>query len=111
MDITGLDGVIRLFEAASAVTSANTNGSPPAARATLMAIGTITMVAPTWLITSAKQVVSKPTMSWITHIGMTSGSRSSVCPATQAAAPLESIAQPSGIGEAIRNTDVQLIAE
>ena len=30
IDITGLDCVIRLFDAASAVTSANTVGSPPA---------------------------------------------------------------------------------
>ena len=33
-----------------------------------------------------------------------------LCPATHAAAPLLSIAQPSGIRQAIRNTVFQLIA-
>ena len=75
---TGFDGVIRLFDADSAVTSANTVGSPPAASATLIAIGTITIVAPTWLITSAKAVVSSPTSTWITHSGRPSGSCSIV---------------------------------
>ena len=45
-----------------------------------------------------------------THGGVPSGRRSRVLPATQAAAPLLSIAQPSGIRQAIRNTVFQLIA-
>ena len=73
-------------------------------------MGTITMVAPTWLMTSENPVVSNATSSCTTHGGVPSGSRSRVLPATHAAAPLLSMAQPSGIRQAIRNTVFQLIA-
>src|SRR5690606_21331284 len=108
---TGFDAVTRLFEAASATISAKAVGSPPAARARLIASGTITMVAPTWLMTSEKVDVSTATVNWSTHTGTPSGSSSMVWPAIQAAAPLVSMAQPSGIRQAIRNTVFQLIAE
>src|SRR5688500_2873771 len=101
---------MKLLDADKATISANAVGLPPAASARLTAIGTITMVAPTWLITSENSVVNIATASSIAHIGRPSGKRASVCPATQAAAPLESIAQPSGIRQAIRNTVFQLIA-
>ena len=110
MEITGFDAVIRLLDADSATISANAVGLPPAASARLIAIGTITMVAPTWLMTSENAVVSSATAISSAHTGMPSGKRSTVCPATHAAAPLLSIAQPSGIRPAIRNTVFQLIA-
>src|SRR3546814_550506 len=131
---------MKLFDADSATISANAVGLPPTASARLIASGTITMVAPTWLITSENSVVSNAMASWITdvhmavvaptwrntsgnsvgsnamagwitHTGRPSGRRSMLCPATHAAAPLESIAQPSGIRQAIRKTVFQLIAE
>src|SRR5690606_17550076 len=110
IEITGLEAVIRLLEADSAATRAKAVGSPPTARARLMAMGTITMVAPTWLITSEKPVVSSATTTCRTHGGVPSGSRSRVLPATQAAAPLLSMAQRSGIRQAVRNTVFQLMA-
>src|SRR5688500_11821462 len=109
--MTGLEAVIRLLDADNATIRAKAVGLPPAASARLIAIGTITMVAPTWLITSENSVVSSPSATSITHTGKPSGRRSMVCPAIHAAAPLESIAQPRGIRQAIRNTVFQLIAE
>src|SRR5688500_1225195 len=100
----GLDAVMKLLDADSATISANAVGFPPAASARLIAIGTITIVAPTWLMTSENSVVNSPIATSITHTGKPSGNRSMVWPAIQAAAPLESIAQPSGIRQAIRNT-------
>src|SRR3546814_1057061 len=97
IEIDGFDAVMKLFDADSATISANAVGLPPTASARLIASGTITMVAPTWLITSENSVVSNAMASWITHTGRPSGRRSMLCPATHAAAPLESIAQPSGI--------------
>ena len=110
IEITGLEALIRLLEADRATISANAVGFPPAARARLIASGTITIVAPTWLITSENAVVSSATAISSSQIGMPSGRRSTVCPATQAAAPLLSMAQPNGIRPAIRNTVFQLIA-
>ena len=101
---------MKLFEADSATMSANAVGSPPAASARLMAMGTITMVAPTWLMTSENAVVSRPIAISSSQTGVPSGSLSSECAATHAAAPLESIAQPSGMRHAIRNTVFQLMA-
>ena len=43
------------------------------------------------------------------HGGVCAGRMSSAWPATHAAAPVESTAQPSGISDAIRNTVRQLI--
>src|SRR3546814_1926842 len=97
IEIDWFDAVMKLFDADSATISANAVGLPPTASARLIASGTITMVAPTWLITSENSVVSNAMASWITHTGRPSGRRSMLCPATHAAAPLESIAQPSGI--------------
>src|SRR5690606_8134389 len=108
--MTGLDAVMKLLDAERATISANAVGSPPAARARLIASGTMTMAAPTWLMTSENAVVSKPIASCSSQAGVPSGRRSMLCPATQAAAPDESIAQPSGIRQAIRNTVFQLIA-
>src|SRR5687768_18389535 len=110
IEITGFDAVMKLFDAESATINANALGLPSAASARLIASGTTTIVAPTWLITSENAVVSTPTSSSSTHTGVPLGSCSSECPATHAAAPLESIAQPSGIRHAIRNTVRQLIA-
>src|SRR5687767_10542099 len=101
---------MKLLDADSATINANAVGSPPAANARLIASGTTTIVAPTWLITREKAVVSSPSSTWSSHSGVPVGSRSIVWPATQAAAPLESMAQPSGIRQAIRNTVFQLIA-
>src|SRR4051794_6409613 len=108
--MTGLDAETRLLEADSATISANAVGLPPAASARLIAGGTITMVAPTWLITSENAVVNSAIASSSTQTGMPSGRRSTVWPATHAAVPLLSMAQPSGISPAIRNTVFQLIA-
>src|SRR3546814_8169425 len=58
-DSTGLDGLRKLLEADSATTSANTVGSPPTANAKLIASGTITTVAPTWLITRSEEHTSE----------------------------------------------------
>src|SRR5690554_5420869 len=110
MDITGLDWVMKLLDAASATISANEVGSAPTARARLIASGTITMVAPTWLMTSEKLAVRIATATSISHTGSPAGSCSMDAPATQAAAPLLSMAHPSGIRQAIRNTVFQLIA-
>ena len=101
IDITGFDAVIRLFDADSATISANAVGSPPAA-AMLIAIGTMMMVAPTWLIASENAVVSSPIGICSSHNGNAFRQMFQVCPASHAAAPLESIAQPSGIRQAIR---------
>src|SRR5689334_17954461 len=101
---------MKLFEADSATISANAVGLPPAASARLMASGTVTIVAPTWLITSENNVANSATRISSNHTGVPVGNRSMVCPATHAAAPLESIAQPSGIRHAIRKTVFQLIA-
>src|SRR5690554_2800474 len=101
---------MKLLDAASATISANEVGSAPTARARLIASGTITMVAPTWLITSEKPAVRIATAISISHTGRPEGSFSIEAPATHAAAPLLSIAQPSGIRQAIRNTVFQLIA-
>lgn len=109
IEITGLEAVIRLLDADSATISANAVGLPPAASARFTAMGTITMVAPTWLITSENAVVSNASATSSTHSGIPVGSLSMVWPATHAAAPLESIAQPSGISPAIMNTVFQLI--
>src|SRR5690606_22856440 len=111
IDITGLDWVTKLFDADRATISANAVGSPPAARAKLIASGTTTMVAPTWLITIENAAVSRATANWISQIGRPAGRRSMVCPASHAAAPLPSMAQPSGIRQAIRNTVFHEIAE
>src|SRR5690606_13303202 len=111
MEITGFEAVMKLLDADNAVISANAVGSPPTASAKLTANGTITMVAPTWLMTSENKVVSSPSASCSSHAGVPSGSCSTLLPATHEAAPLESIAQPSGIRQAIRNTVFQLIAE
>src|SRR3546814_4164632 len=111
IEIDGLDAVMNLVDADIATISANSVGRPPTASARLIASGTITMVEPTWLITSENSVVSSAIASWISHTGRPSGRRSMLCPATHAAAPLESIAQPSGIRQAIRKTVFQLIAE
>ena len=54
MPITGLDALRKLFDAASATINANAVGLPFDAIAMLIAIGTITTVAPTWLITRVK---------------------------------------------------------
>src|SRR5690606_23012789 len=96
-------------DADNATIRANAVGLPPAASARFTAIGTITMVAPTWLITSENIVVSKASAISSTHTGMPVGRRSMVWPAIHAAAPLLSIAQPSGISPAIMNTVFQLI--
>src|SRR5690606_40574396 len=109
--MTGFDAVMKLLDADSATTNAKAVGLPPAARAMLIASGTMTIAAPTWLITSENAVVSKPSASCSSQRGVAPGICSIVWPATQAAAPLESIAQPSGIRQAIRNTVFQLIAE
>src|SRR5690606_8220578 len=111
IDITGLDWVTKLLEADSATIRAKAVGLPPAARAKLIASGTTTMVAPTWLMTMENAAVSRATANWISQIGRPSGMRSMVWPATQAAAPLPSMAQPSGIRQAIRKTVFQEIAE
>src|SRR5688572_29307868 len=108
--MTGLDAVMKLFEADNATIRANAVGLPPAASARLTASGTTTMVAPTWLMTNENIVVSKPMKISSNHTGVPLGRRSMVWPAIHAAAPLESIAQPSGIRQAIRNTVFQLIA-
>src|SRR5690606_7068201 len=108
--LPSFDAVMKLLEADNATIRANAVGSPPAARARLMASGTTTMAAPTWLITSENAVVSRPSATCSSQVGVASGRRSMLCPATQAAAPEESIAQPSGIRQAIRNTVFQLIA-
>src|SRR3546814_9840589 len=100
---------MKLLDADRATISANAVGLPPTARARLIASGTITMVAPTWLITIENAVVSSASTSSITHTGRPSGRRSMLCPAIQAAAPLLSIAQPNGMRQAIRNTVFQLI--
>src|SRR5690606_33748538 len=105
----GLDAVMKLLDADSATIRANAAGSPPAANARLLAIGTITMVAPTWLMTSENEVVSNASAACRIQSGRSCGSWSRVLPAIQAAAPLLSIAQPSGIRQAIRNTVFQLI--
>ena len=63
IEITGLEAVIRLLDADSATISANAVGLPPAASARFTAIGTITMVAPTWLITSENAVVSSASVT------------------------------------------------
>src|SRR5690606_107021 len=111
IDITGLDWVTKLFEADRATIRAKAVGLPLAARAKLIAKGTTTIVAPTWLITIENAAVSRETANWISQIGMPSGRRSMVWPASQAAAPLASMAQPSGIRQAIRNTVFHEIAE
>src|SRR5690606_20330167 len=111
IEIDGFEAVMKLLEADSATIRANPVGSPPTASARLIASGTITMVAPTWLITIENAVVSSASTSSITQIGRPSGRRSMLWPAIHAAAPLLSIAQPRGIRQAIRNTVFQLIAE
>src|SRR3546814_20036637 len=102
---------MKLFDADSATISANAVGLPPTASARLIASGTITMVAPTWLITSENSVVSNAMASWITHTGRTSGRRSMLCPATQHAAPLEPLPQPHGTRPAHRKTVIHLTPE
>src|SRR5690606_30032361 len=111
MEMIGLEAVIRLLDADSAVINANAVGLPPTARARLMAMGTITMVAPTWLMTSENEVVSSASTICTGHGAVPSGSTARVLAATHAAAPLLSMAQPSGIRPAVRNTVFQLIAE
>src|SRR5690606_7182791 len=101
---------MKLLDADSATINANAVGLPPAASARLIAIGTTTMVAPTWLITIENAAVSTATANSISQTGNPIGNCSTVCPATHAAAPLLSMAQPSGIRQAIRNTVFQLIA-
>ena len=107
----GFDAVMKLFDAASATISANTVGSPPAASARLIAIGTITMVAPTWLITSENAVVSNASAPCRIQSGNPAGSSSSVCPAIQAAAPLLSIAQPSGAASWVAGNSVEQLPD
>ena len=107
---TGFDSVTKLFEADRAAISAKAAGSAPATTAILIAIGTITTVAPTWLMTRLKPVASKATMSCSTKAGTASGRMSSDCCASQAAVPVLSIAQPSGSRQAITNTVFQLMA-
>src|SRR5690606_3800785 len=111
IEIDGFEAAMKLLEAESAPTSAKPVGSPPTASARLIASGTITMVAPTWLMTMENAVVSRASTSSIAQIGSPSGRRSMLWPAIHAAAPLLSIAHPSGIRQAIRNTVFQLIAE
>ena len=110
IEIDGFDAVMKLFDADNATIKANAVGLPPTASAKLIASGTMTIVAPTWLITIENAVVNSASASSISHGGMPCGNRSMLWPATHAAAPLLSIAQPKGIRQAIRNTVFQLIA-
>src|SRR3546814_14708388 len=111
IEIYGFDAVITLSHADIATISANAVGLPPTASARLIASGTITMVAPTWLLTSENSVVSSAIASWLSHTGRPSGRPSMLCPATHARAPLASIAQHSGIRQDIRQTDFHLLRD
>src|SRR3546814_13174361 len=73
IEIDGFEAVMKLLDADRATISANAVGLPPTARARLIASGTITMVAPTWLITIENAVVSSASTSSITHTGRPSG--------------------------------------
>ena len=70
IEIDGFDAVMKLLEADSATISANAVGLPSAAKARLIANGTTTIVAPTWLITSENAVVRTPTSNSSTHTGV-----------------------------------------
>src|SRR6478672_9668150 len=107
--MTGFDTVMMLLEPDKATINANAVGLPPTASARLMASGTITIVDPTLPITTANIIVSSAIAASMAQGGSPSGNRSSAWPAAQAAAPVESTAQPSGISDAIRNTVRQLI--
>src|SRR5436190_12356177 len=99
---------MKLFDAASATSNANTAGLPFTATAMFTASGTITTVAPTFEITIVKNVVSSTTASSSCHALGCPSARKSSC-AIHAPAPVESTAQPSGIKHAIKKIERQLI--
>src|SRR4249919_569301 len=107
--MTGLDTVMMLLEPDKATINANAVGLPPTASARLIASGTMTIVEPTLPITTANIIVNSEIAASMAHGGSPSGKWSSALPATQAAAPVESTAQPSGIRDAIRKTVRQLM--
>src|SRR5688500_562076 len=107
--MTGFDIERNAFEAENTTIIANTAGFAFAASAMLIASGTITTVAPTFDMTCVKKLVRIATATSSPQIG-TPSSTSSVARAIQAAAPLESTAQPSGIRQAIRKIVRQPIA-
>src|SRR3990167_3448678 len=110
IDSTGFDWLRKLFDADSATSMAAASGLLPEASATLMAMGTITTVAPTLPITRLNMMVSRPSAACKPQTGIHGPTRSSACCATQFAAPVESIAQPRGIRQAISHTVFQFTA-
>src|SRR3546814_18764412 len=103
IEIDGFDAVMKLFDADSATISANAVGLPPTASARLIARGTITMVAPPWLIPSENSVVSNDMARLIIHTSRPSGTRVMLFPATRPPAPPQALAPPRGLQPAKTN--------
>src|SRR5579885_1435242 len=107
---TGLAlAMMKLFEVEIATISAYTAGLPLAASAMLIAIGTMMTAAPTLETTCEKNSASTAITACSAHCGQEPRWRSTSC-AIQAAVPVESIAQPSGIRQARVKMVFQLIA-